>query len=54
MLVRAVIWMMKELLDCVEFAIWDSCSCMVSKFYSLALIASARAESSACFTVILA
>ena len=45
---------MTELSDCVEFAIWESCSCMVSPFSSSALIASACAESSACFATILA
>ena len=52
--VRAVLWPMTELSDCVEFSIWESFSCVVSPFSSLALIASARAESSAYFSTILA
>ena len=54
MSMRAVIWMITELSDCVEFAIWESCSSMVSPFSSSALIVSACAESSACFAAILA
>ena len=54
MSVRAVIWPMTELSDCVEFAIWKSSSYMVSPFSSLALIASVCAKSLACFAAILA
>ena len=54
MLVRAVIWLMKEVLDCVELAILESCSCMTSPFLSSALIASACAVSSAFFAAIMA
>ena len=53
MLVRAVIWLMMEVLDCVEFSIWDSFSYRVSLFSSSVLIASACAVSSACFAEIL-
>ena len=54
MLVRAVIWIMTEVLDCVEFSIWDSFSCMASPFSISELIASACAVSSACFAAIMA
>ena len=54
MLVRAVIWMMMEVLDCVEFSIWESCYVMASPFLSLVLISSTCAVSSACFDAFLA
>ena len=54
MLLSAVIWMMTKVSDCVEFSIWESCSCMASPFSSSALIASACAVSSAVFAAILA
>ena len=54
MSVRAGIWLMTELLDCVKFSIWEGCSCMVNPFSSSALISSDCAESSACFAAILA
>ena len=53
MLVSAVIWLMTEVSDCVEFTNWDSCSCMASSFLSSALIVSACAVSTACFAAIL-
>ena len=48
MLVSAVIWLMTEVSDCVEFTIWDSCSCMDSPFSSSALIASACVSMFSC------
>ena len=49
MLVRAVIWLMMEVSDCVEFSIWESCSCMDSPFSISALITSACWVSLDCF-----
>ena len=54
MLVRAVIWLMTEVSDCVEFSIWVSCSCVASPFSSSALIAYACAVSSDCSAAIMA
>ena len=53
MLVSAVISLTTEVLDCVEFTIWESCSYIASPFSSLELIASACAVSSVCFAPIL-